>query len=156
MAAPPERAPVAARTPVGATGQAGSAEPARTRLEGFVSGVLRAGVTVSSLVVISGIAVTLASASSRASASRAVGQLRRGILSPSGLQAPHSVPAVIRAVGHGGGPALMMLGLLLLILTPVMRVAVSVVGFALDRDRRYVLITLTVLGVLIGSFALGA
>jgi uncharacterized membrane protein len=65
------------------------------------------------------------------------------------------VPAVISAVGHGGGPALVMLGLLLLILTPVMRVAVSVVSFALDRDRRYVLITLTVLGVLIGSFALG-
>jgi len=154
-ATPTERVRVAGGTPAGASGHPGPAERATQRLERVVSVVLRAGVTVSSLVITSGIAVTLASASSRSSASRAVGELRRGILFPSGLQAPHSVPAVISAVGHGGGPALVMLGLLLLILTPVMRVAVSVVSFALDRDRRYVLITLTVLGVLIGSFALG-
>jgi uncharacterized membrane protein len=48
-----------------------------------------------------------------------------------------------------------MLGLLLLIATPVLRVAVSVIGFALDRDRLFVLITLAVLAVLIGSFAIG-
>jgi uncharacterized membrane protein len=49
-----------------------------------------------------------------------------------------------------------MLGLLLLIATPVLRVAVSAIGFALEHDKRFVVITLVVLAVLVGSFAVGA
>jgi uncharacterized membrane protein len=45
----------------------------------------------------------------------------------------------------------MQLGLLLLIATPVARVAFSVVAFALQRDRAYVVITLIVLAVLLFS-----
>jgi uncharacterized membrane protein len=45
----------------------------------------------------------------------------------------------------------MQLGLLLLIATPVARVAFSVVAFALERDRAYVAITLIVLAVLLFS-----
>jgi uncharacterized membrane protein len=48
-----------------------------------------------------------------------------------------------------------MLGLLLLIATPVLRVAASTIGFALDHDTRFVAITLVVLAVLVGSFAVG-
>jgi uncharacterized membrane protein len=72
------------------------------------------------------------------------------------MYVPHTVAAVVRGVGHGNGPALVMLGLLLLIATPVLRVMVSVISFAVERDRRFVLITLTVLIVLIGSFAVGS
>jgi uncharacterized protein len=43
------------------------------------------------------------------------------------------------------------LGLLLLIATPVARVVLSIGIFALQRDRRYVLITLVVLTVLLYS-----
>jgi uncharacterized membrane protein len=43
--------------------------------------------------------------------------------------------------------------LLLLILTPVARVAFSVAAFALERDWTYVAITLIVLAVLIYSLA---
>jgi uncharacterized membrane protein YfcA/uncharacterized membrane protein len=50
--------------------------------------------------------------------------------------------------------AVITLGLLLLIATPVMRVAVSVVAFALERDRRYVVITLAVLAILMTSIFL--
>jgi len=46
---------------------------------------------------------------------------------------------------------MIQLGLLLLIATPVARVAFSVVAFALERDRTYVAITLIVLAVLIFS-----
>ncbi len=42
-------------------------------------------------------------------------------------------------------------GLLLLIATPIVRVAFAVVAFALQRDRVYVIITLIVLGVLLFS-----
>lgn len=51
--------------------------------------------------------------------------------------------------------AFITLGLLLLIATPVMRVAVSVVAFAIEHDRLYVVITLVVLAILITSFILG-
>ena len=43
------------------------------------------------------------------------------------------------------------LGLLLLIATPILRVAVSIVAFALERDVRFVVITAVVLGILILS-----
>jgi len=42
--------------------------------------------------------------------------------------------------------------LLLLIATPIARVAFSVVGFAIERDRLYVIFTLIVLAVLLYSF----
>jgi uncharacterized membrane protein len=47
------------------------------------------------------------------------------------------------------------LGLLLLVATPVARVAFSILAFALQRDRTYVIITLIVLGVLLYSLAGG-
>ncbi|HZU01288.1 MAG TPA: TSUP family transporter [Ktedonobacteraceae bacterium] len=47
--------------------------------------------------------------------------------------------------------AVIALGLLLLIATPVMRVAVSIVAFAVERDWRYVVLTLIVLAILLFS-----
>ncbi len=44
-------------------------------------------------------------------------------------------------------------GLLILMATPVARVAVSVVGFAVQREWRYVLMTAIVLATLAGSVA---
>ena len=48
-----------------------------------------------------------------------------------------------------------MVGLMLLIATPVARVAVSILGFVYEHDRRYVIITSIVLALLILSFVLG-
>lgn len=47
----------------------------------------------------------------------------------------------------------MQLGLVLLVATPVARVAFSVVAFMLQRDRTYVAITLMVLAVLLFSLS---
>jgi uncharacterized membrane protein len=44
--------------------------------------------------------------------------------------------------------AMIQLGLLLLIATPVARVAFSAIAFAIERDYLYVVITLVVLGIL--------
>ncbi|HLI07347.1 MAG TPA: TSUP family transporter [Ktedonobacteraceae bacterium] len=53
--------------------------------------------------------------------------------------------------------AVIAIGLLLLIATPVMRVAVSIVAFAAEHDRRFVVITLLVLLILLFSiFYVGA
>jgi uncharacterized membrane protein len=51
--------------------------------------------------------------------------------------------------------AIITLGVLVLIAIPVMRVAVSVIAFALERDRLYVLITAFVFAMLLLSFAIG-
>ena len=47
--------------------------------------------------------------------------------------------------------AISQLGLLVLLATPVTRVAASVVGFALEGDRLYTAITLAVLAILLAS-----
>jgi len=58
---------------------------------------------------------------------------------------------VLAGVAAGKGRFLIQLGLLLLIATPVARVAVTMVAFARARDLPYVLITATVLGLLVVS-----
>ena len=60
---------------------------------------------------------------------------------------------VLRGVGAGRSAALIQLGLLLLIATPIARVALAAVAFATQRDRTYVIITLIVLAVLAASLA---
>ena len=74
----------------------------------------------------------------------------------------HGVPAVLQSIGgiiHGAmafnGAAIAQLGLLLLIATPVARVAFTLVAFAIQRDRTYVVITSIVLALLVYALAFG-
>jgi uncharacterized membrane protein len=46
------------------------------------------------------------------------------------------------------GLAIAQVGIICLLLTPIIRVALSIVGFALERDRVYVVITALVLATL--------
>jgi uncharacterized membrane protein len=57
----------------------------------------------------------------------------------------------IREAFSGSPEAIIELGLLLLILTPIARVIFSVVAFARERDTMYVVMTLVVLAVLLYS-----
>jgi uncharacterized membrane protein len=68
---------------------------------------------------------------------------------------PTSPLAVLSAALTGKPYAIIELGLLTLIGTPVLRVALSVLFFGAERDWLYVAITLVVLTVLIASFVLG-
>jgi uncharacterized membrane protein len=52
---------------------------------------------------------------------------------------------------NGRGRGLIQLGLLFLIATPIARVAFSIVGFAMERDRMYVVFTVIVLAILLYS-----
>ena len=79
--------------------------------------------------------------------------LRR--LTAPGAAFPNTMGDVARGVLAGRGQAVEMLGLLLLIATPILRVAVSLLGFALQRDRAYTVICAAVLVVLLISFLLG-
>jgi uncharacterized membrane protein len=112
------------------------------RMELFIGNLLRTGVAIAAAVVGGGAVVYLA----RHGDARADYHIFR------------SEPARLRSVGgifHDAfalhGMAIIQLGLLLLIATPVARVAFSIFGFAEEHDRMYVIITIIVLMVLIYS-----
>ncbi len=117
-----------------------------TRIERVLAAVLRTGVVVAAAVVACGAAVFLL----RHGAEPPQYGIFRG--EPSDLT---HVGGIAADAAAGRGRGLIQLGLLLLIATPVARVAFSVVGFALERDRTYVLITVFVLAVLVFSLAGG-
>jgi len=120
------------------------------RVELAISTLLRIGVVTSLLVVLAGTVVTFVHhphyLSSRHDLVR---------LTSPGAEFPHSVPSVIQGLQHGQGRAIVMAGLLLLIATPVLRVAISVLAFVYQRDRTFVVITTVVLALLLTSFVLG-
>src|SRR5215471_1886677 len=72
---------------------------------------------------------------------------------PEDLKHPGSI---LQGVLEGRGRAVIQLGLLLLISTPVTRVAFSVFAFERQRDWTYVGITLVVLAILVYSLAGGS
>jgi len=112
------------------------------RLERVISTLLRTGVLLSAAVVFLGGACFLT---------------RRGN-DPVDYHTFHSVQPSFRSVSgivHAVGPsdcrAIIQLGLLILIATPVARVAFSLAGFAFERDRVYAGLTAAVLAILIYS-----
>ncbi len=62
--------------------------------------------------------------------------------------------SVLRALAHHDPSAPAALGILLLLLTPTVRIAAAAVGFALEREYRYVLISLGVLMIVMLSIGL--
>jgi len=68
---------------------------------------------------------------------------------------PRNITAIFSGVFSLKPVALMMLGLLLLIFTPVLRVIASIFSFAFEKDRLYVYITLTVLAILLLAIFVG-
>jgi uncharacterized membrane protein len=61
--------------------------------------------------------------------------------------------AILRDAFSGSGRGIVQLGLLILVATPVARVAFTAVAFAVERDRTYVLVALLVLALLLKSLA---
>jgi len=62
-----------------------------------------------------------------------------------------SMPGIVRSAAHFDTRGLIQFGLLLLIATPVARVVFAVIGFSLERDRMYVVVSCIVLAVLVFS-----
>jgi uncharacterized membrane protein len=115
-------------------------------VEEWIGILLRVGVTLSAAVVLFGGVVYLVRHG------REVPQFHVFKGEPRNLR---TVPGIVKEVLEFHGRGLIQLGLLLLIATPVTRVAFSLVAFALERDRLYVLVTFTVLAVLVYSLAGG-
>ena len=112
------------------------------RIEVIIGGLLRTGVIMAAAVVLFGAVVFLAQHGREVAAHGVF----RG--EPESLT---TVTGIIHGVLHVSGRAIIQLGLLILIATPVARVAFSAVAFAIEHDYLYVWITLFVLAVLLYS-----
>jgi len=124
-------------------------------VELMVSHLLRAGVAISFMTVTFGIVLLVVTGKTGYGAFNAA-HVRRIIE----YQGNHpSFPSSLKDVWDGlrdAKPyAFISLGLLILIITPVMRVAVTCIAFLFERDYQYVLITGFVFCVLLVSFLLG-
>jgi uncharacterized membrane protein len=126
------------------------ADPARQwsdqNVEEWIGDLLRAGVTLAAAVVLFGACVYLVRHGHETP------QYHVFVGAPSALR---SISGIIKDALAFKGRGLIQLGLLLLIATPVARVAFSVVAFEIERDRLYVVVTLIVLAVLSYSLAGG-
>jgi uncharacterized membrane protein len=119
------------------------------RIENLISHVLRIGVGVSLAVIVTGTVISFVHHPGYLSSPQTLAPL-----TVRSAEAP-TVHAVFTGVLAGRGQAMVMLGLMLLIATPVLRVAVSIVVFVIQRDRIFVAITLVVLTLLLVSFVVG-
>jgi uncharacterized membrane protein len=110
--------------------------------EVMIGNLLRAGVLIAAAVVVLGAVIYL----SHYSLQPANFSAFRGEAA-----ALRTLPAIVRGAAHFHGKSIIQFGLLLLIATPIARVMLSVVGFAVERDYLYVALTLIVLAVLLYS-----
>jgi uncharacterized membrane protein len=112
--------------------------------------VLRVGVVLSIAIMLVGMAVAFVDHPEHFTSPSALVALT----SPK-AHFPNTLLDVISGVRRGSGQAIVMAGLLVLIATPVARVALSVVVFVKVRDRIYAAITSIVLMILLISFGVG-
>lgn len=104
--------------------------------------MLIAGMVVSNVLFITGIVLAL---------------LHRQFfpLSASWVRQQYHAGLILDGLIHGQPTAYLLLGTLLLILTPVARVIVSIYAFWIDHDRKYVAVTLSVFIIMILTVILG-
>jgi uncharacterized membrane protein len=112
------------------------------RIEIIIGNLLRAGVMLSAAVVLFGGIIYL-----KHHGHETV-NLRTFHGEPERLKSPKEI---VQGTLQLSGSAIIQLGLLILIATPVARVAFSAVAFAIEGDYLYVGITLVVLAVLLYS-----
>jgi len=123
--------------------------------EEIIGWILRVGVTASAICIMLGVILLLFVHETGYSQSlnnlTGLTQYDPGVAG----RFPTTPGEVISGLAEFKPYALIALGLLVLILTPVLRVAASIVIFLLERDYAYVLITAVVLLILVVSFLLG-
>lgn len=112
-----------------------SSHASRTRVERLVERLLLVAIGVSVALMLAGTVLGLAAGDS-----------------PSHVLTVSSVPGALVRLEPA---AYLSLGLIVLIATPFVRVAGSLAVFALEWDRRYVLVTAAVLAVMCVSVVLG-
>jgi len=67
----------------------------------------------------------------------------------------HTLPDIISGLETEKGQAIIQLGILVLILTPIARIIFSFIGFILEKDHLYTALTLLVLCIILFSLMTG-
>jgi uncharacterized membrane protein len=107
-----------------------------TRTDHWVSLVLRAGMVLSMSILLLGVVLY--------------------ILSPGGSPEVDLSPGeIVNGIMRGDPIAVIDLGIVLLILTPFTRVLTTLIIFIVDRQPRFVLASLLVLGIILAAIAMG-
>jgi len=110
------------------------------RMEVIMGRLLQAGVLLAAGVVLAGGAMyTIAHAGQQSS---------YRVFTPKPIDVRHAA-ALLGRVGRGDPVAIIALGILLLVATPICRVLFAVIAFTIERDRLYIAVSLTVLTVLL-------
>lgn len=120
------------------------------RIELLISWLLRGGVVISMATILAGLLLMFIHHPEYLDTAA---DLQR--LTTPGAAFRFTLTDVVGGAAAGHGQAFVALGLLLLIATPIMRVAVAIVGFALQRDRTFTVISTVVLLVVLISFLVG-
>ena len=117
------------------------------KLEALIGHTLRAGVVTAAVIVLAGGIVYLVAN-------------RHALPDYHTFQAASTpsdnLSGILRNIRRLNSSGIIQLGLLILVATPILRVVLSVVAFALERDILYVTATLIVLGILLYSLLVRA
>lgn len=110
--------------------------PAKHQLEHWVHWTLLSGLAVSAVLLVAGLSAMIAQGEESASTQQ-------------------DLRALISAGWHFQGPALTTLGLLMLMITPILRVVVLLLGWTFTRDWHFAAVALVVFVLLVVSLLLG-
>ena len=114
------------------------------RLEEIIGKLLQVGVLLAAAIVFAGGILYLAQHHAK--------RVDYHVFVP-GSRELRTLPGIARSAVGLNSEGLIQIGLVLLIATPVARVAMAIVGFALERDRLYTVVSLIVLVVLLFSLS---
>ena len=120
------------------------------RAELLLGNLLRIGVVLSFATVVLGVLMLFVRHPEYASNPG----LRADLVSSDAIF-PRTTSELLTGLLAGEGRAVILLGVLILIFTPILRVVASAVIFTLQKDRIYTVLTCSVLLVLLISFLLG-
>ncbi len=112
----------------------------------MIGNLLRAGVVLAFFIVLAGAVIYLF---------RHGNELPEYHVFQRGLNNFHTFSAIWEGLLAGHGRAIIQFGIVVLILTPISRIAFSVIGFLLEKDYLYAGITLAVLAIIISSLIAG-
>jgi len=116
------------------------------QMEGSISGMLRVGVAISAAVIFLGGALYLRQPLTKAP------NYSHFVAEREWLP---NIAGVLEGATHLNAASIIQLGILLLIATPITRVAFCIAGFARQKDRLYVVISSSVFVILIYSLFQG-
>jgi uncharacterized membrane protein len=114
-----------------------------SKTSSIIGWILRSGVIVSAIIILFGFVLLLVQIGEQPGFALTIGAF------------PHSLSQVWSGLMILRPQAILVTGLLLLIVTPVITIFTSLVAFAVEHDRRFVVIACVVLAILLASLLIG-